>query len=106
MSRDKRAKVLSDLPVGRFSIKSQAVTSVWEWLTQVAILFVYPNMTMGLKRNIQHQLELFAVILGRDIGSGYRGTMSWCDLNLTFNLAVVTSSWKILSGLCLGNHKV
>ena len=32
--------------------------------------------------------------------------MSWCDLDLTFDLAVVTLTYKILSGLYLGNHKV
>ena len=32
--------------------------------------------------------------------------MSWCDLNLTFDLTVVTLTYKILSGLYLGNHKV
>ena len=32
--------------------------------------------------------------------------MSWCDLDLTFDLAVVTLTYKILSGLYLGNCKV
>ena len=32
--------------------------------------------------------------------------MSWCDLDLTFDLAVVTLSLKILSGLYLGHRKV
>ena len=32
--------------------------------------------------------------------------MSWSDLDLTFDLAVVTLSLKILSGLYLGNCKV
>ena len=32
--------------------------------------------------------------------------MSWCDLDLTFDLAVVTLSLKILPGLYLGNCKV
>ena len=35
---------------------------------------------------------------------GYRCTMSWCDLDLTFDLALVTSSSKNLSGLCLRNN--
>ena len=34
------------------------------------------------------------------------GATSWSDLDLTFDLAVVTLSLKILSGLYLGNHKV
>ena len=37
---------------------------------------------------------------------GYRGATSWCDLDLTFDLAVVTLTFKILSGLYLGNRKV
>ena len=32
--------------------------------------------------------------------------MSWCDLDLTFGLAVVTLTFKILSELYFGNHKV
>ena len=32
--------------------------------------------------------------------------MSWCDLDLIFDLAVVTLSLKILAGLYLGNRKV
>ena len=37
---------------------------------------------------------------------GYRCAMSWCDLDLTFDLAVVTLTYKILSGLYLGNREV
>ena len=36
---------------------------------------------------------------------GVVGT-SWCDFDLTFDLAVVTLSLKILSELYLGNRKV
>ena len=35
-----------------------------------------------------------------------RCATSWSDLDLTFGLAVVTLSLKILSGLYLGNRKV
>ena len=31
---------------------------------------------------------------------------AWCDLDLTFDLAVVTLTYKLLSGLYLGNRKV
>ena len=37
---------------------------------------------------------------------GFRYAMSWCYLDLTFDLAVVTLSLKILSGLYIGNRKV
>ena len=37
---------------------------------------------------------------------GCRCAMSWCDLGLTFDLAVVTFTYKILSELYLGNRKV
>ena len=37
---------------------------------------------------------------------GYRCATSWCDLDLTIDLAIVTLTFKILSGLYLGNHKV
>ena len=32
--------------------------------------------------------------------------MSWCDLDLTFDLAVVTLAYKIMFGLYLENRKV
>ena len=34
--------------------------------------------------------------LGRDIGWGCRCEVSWCDLDLTFNLAVVALTSKML----------
>ena len=46
------------------------------------------------------------LILGRDIGWGCSCATSWSDFDLTFDLAVVTLSLKILSGLYLGNCKV
>ena len=49
------------------------------------------------------------LILVRDIGGvglGCRCATSWCDLDVTFDLAVVTLTYYILSGLYLGNRKV
>ena len=37
---------------------------------------------------------------------GCRSAASWCDLDLTDDLNVVTLTYKILSGLYLGNRKV
>ena len=37
---------------------------------------------------------------------GCRCAISWCDFDLTFDLAVVTLTSKILSALYLGNRKV
>ena len=37
---------------------------------------------------------------------GCRCAMSWSDLDLTFDLAVVTLTYKMLSKLYLGNRKV
>ena len=37
---------------------------------------------------------------------GCRCATSWCDLDLTFDLAVVALTYKILSRLYLRNHKV
>ena len=37
---------------------------------------------------------------------GFRCAASWCDLDLTFDLAVVTLTFKILSGLYGGHCKV
>ena len=39
------------------------------------------------------------LIIGRDNGYGSRCVMSWCDLDLTFDLAVVTLTFKTFSGL-------
>ena len=36
----------------------------------------------------------------------FRCAASWCDLDLTFDLAVVTLTYEILSGFYLGFHKV
>ena len=46
------------------------------------------------------------LILGRDIVRTCRCATSWSDRDLTFDLAVVTLSLKILFGLYLGNRKV
>ena len=46
------------------------------------------------------------LILGRTLVGGCMCATSWFDLDLTFDLAVVTLSLKILSGLYLRNHKV
>ena len=46
------------------------------------------------------------MILGRDIGWRCRCAGSWCDLDLTFDLAVLTLTYKIFSGQCLENCKV
>ena len=43
------------------------------------------------------------------VGTLVRGcgcAMSWCNLDLTLDLAVVTFTFKILSGLYLRNRKV
>ena len=37
---------------------------------------------------------------------GCRCATSWCDLDLTFDLAVVTLTYKMLPGLYLRNRKV
>ena len=42
----------------------------------------------------------------RDIGWGYRFVLSWCDFDFTFDLAVVTLIFNILSRLHIRNHKV
>ena len=47
------------------------------------------------------------LILGRDIGvRGCRCATSRCDLDLTFDLAIMTLTYKIFSWLYLGNRKV
>ena len=46
------------------------------------------------------------LILGTSTVIRCRCAMSWSDLDLTFDLAVVTLSLKILSGLYLKTHKV
>ena len=45
-------------------------------------------------------------ILGRDIGWGCSCAAAWCDLDLTFDFAVVTLTFKIFCGLYLGNCRM
>ena len=40
------------------------------------------------------------------LGRGCKYATSWCDLDLTFDLAVVTLTCKVLPGLYVGNCKV
>ena len=51
---------------------------------------------------ISETIRYRKLILGGDIGRGCRCAKSWCDLDLTFDLAAVTLSLKILSGFYLG----
>ena len=44
--------------------------------------------------------------MARILVGGSRCATSWCDLDLTFNLAVVNLTYKTWSGLYLGNCKV
>ena len=46
------------------------------------------------------------LILGRDIAWGCRCATSWCDLDLIFDLAVVTLTYNVLSWPYLSNRKV
>ena len=55
---------------------------------------------------ISKAIKCRKLILCRDIGWGCRCAASWFDLDLTFDLAVVTLSLKILSRLYLGHHKL
>ena len=55
---------------------------------------------------ISETIRCRKLILGRDISCGCRCAASWSDLDLTFDLAIVTLSLKILCRLYLGNRKV
>ena len=44
--------------------------------------------------------------IGRDLGLGYMHAVSWCDFDLTFDLAIMTLTFKIMSGLYVENCKV
>ena len=50
--------------------------------------------------------ETVSSYLAGTLVGGCRCATSSSDLDLTFDLAIVTLSLKILSGLYLGNHKV
>ena len=51
---------------------------------------------------ISETIRCRKLIFGRDIGWGCRCAALWCNLDLTFNLAVMTLTYKILSGLYIG----
>ena len=55
---------------------------------------------------ISETIRCRKLILGGDIGWGCRSATSSCDLDLTFDLAVVTLNLKLLSRLYLRIHKV
>ena len=55
---------------------------------------------------ISETLRCRKLKLGRDIGWGCKYATLWCDVDLTFGLAIVTLTFKILSRLYLRNHKV
>ena len=48
----------------------------------------------------------FVRAVSQKLVKGCRCALSWCGLDLTFDLVAVNFSFKILSGLYLGNHKV
>ena len=52
----------------------------------------------------QETVRCRKLILGRDIEC--RCATSWCDLDLTFNLSVVTLTYKVLFRLYLGHCKL
>ena len=54
---------------------------------------------------LRNRISGSSYLAGTLVG-GCRCATSWSDLDLTFDLAIVTLSLKILSGLYLGNHKV
>ena len=56
--------------------------------------------------SVSETIRCKMLILGSDIGWGYKSAMLWCDLDLTVDLAIVTLILKIVSGLYLRNHKV
>ena len=57
--------------------------------------------------SISETLRYKMLILSRKIGvKGCGCTMSWCDLDLTFDVTLVTLSLKILSRLYLRTNKV
>ena len=80
-----------------------------------AVWVLFSPMVSGMGRRaagkvcpacISETVRCRKLILVGTLVRGCRCAMSWCDLDLTFDLAVVTLSLKILSGLYLGNRKV
>ena len=50
---------------------------------------------------ISETIRCRMLIISKDLGWECRYAVSWCDFGLTFDLAVVTLIFKILSGLYL-----
>ena len=57
-------------------------------------------------RAVSETVRCRTLMLGRYIGWGSRCATSWCDLDLTFDIAAVTLPYKILYRLYLGNCRV
>ena len=52
---------------------------------------------MTFPGNISISIRSRKLVRSKDIGSSWRCTTSWCDLDLTFDIALVTLTFKILS---------
>ena len=68
--------------------------------------FGYSGMRFQIRVSIQGSGTRISGYPLRSLVRMCRCATSWCDLDLTFDLAVVTLTVKILSGLYLGNRKV
>ena len=53
-----------------------------------------------------HDVRCRKLIMVGILVRGCRWATSWCDLDLNFDLVIVTMSFKILSGLFCGFHKI
>ena len=67
---------------------------------------LFPHTLCGGYIIWRYTVRCRKLILGRDIGLGCKCAIAWYNLDLTFDLAIVTLSLKILSGQCLRNHMV
>ena len=89
------------------------LTSGW-WVYSIGyipeqnLFFRYPGISTVLHwrdTEMENLLPTLPYLEGTLVG-GCRCATSWCNLDLTFDLAVVTLTYKILSMLYLGNCKV
>ena len=73
----------------------------------IAVVTLRYNVLFGryLGNRFSATVRCRKLIVGKDIDGGCRCAISWCDLDLTFDLVIVTMSFKI-SGLFLGFCKV
>ena len=70
------------------------------------LILSYKILSELYLRNCSETLRCRKLLLSRDLVGSCRCATSWCDLDLTFDITIVTLTYNILYGLYLSKCKV